>query len=177
MTGTLYEAVGEVEVVRNPPTAVEPGEGSRPGSTGREPERTRSSQLRRKNTESERSGRGQSPARRSPNRSRTPDRSRTPVRRRSPKRETASGKGKSRAHQSSPLECLMLEASPNTSRAISIQEPELPAQSGLSEPPTGSHLAQTPTSHRTPTAQTPVNRTPKAEGTGTPKKRSILLRM
>ena len=83
-TGTLYEAVGEVEVVRNPPTAVEPGEGSRPGSTGREPERTRSSQPRRKTTGSERSGRGQSPVRRSPNRSRTPDRSRTPVRRHSP---------------------------------------------------------------------------------------------
>ena len=28
-TGTLYEAVGEVEVVCNPPTVVEPGEGSR----------------------------------------------------------------------------------------------------------------------------------------------------
>ena len=32
-TGTFYEAVGKVEVVHNPPTAVEPGEGSRPGST------------------------------------------------------------------------------------------------------------------------------------------------
>ena len=37
-TGTLYKAVGEVEVVRNPPTAVKPGEGSRPGSTGKESE-------------------------------------------------------------------------------------------------------------------------------------------
>ena len=92
-TGTLYEAVGEVEVVRNPPTAVEPGEGSKPGSTGREPERTRSSPPRRKTTGSERSGRGQSPACRSPNRTRTPDRSRTPVWWRSPERETASGKG------------------------------------------------------------------------------------
>ena len=45
---TLYEAVGEVAVVHNPPTTVEPGEGSRPGSTGRAPERARSSQTRRK---------------------------------------------------------------------------------------------------------------------------------
>ena len=34
-TGTLYEAVGEVAVVHNPPTAVEPGEGSRLGSSGK----------------------------------------------------------------------------------------------------------------------------------------------
>ena len=128
--GTLYEAVGEVEVVRNPPMAVELGEGSRPGSIGREPERTRSSQPRRKTTGSERSRRGQSPARRSPNRSRTPDRSRTPVRRRSPERETASGKGKARAHQSSPSDT-------NTSRAVSIHKPKLPACSGLPKPPIG----------------------------------------
>ena len=42
-SGTLYEAVGEVDVVHNPPMAVEPGEGSRPGSTGKTPERARSS--------------------------------------------------------------------------------------------------------------------------------------
>ena len=174
--GTLYEAVGEVEVVRNPPTVVEPGEGSRPGSTGREPERTRSSQPRRKTTGSERFGRGQSPTRRSPNRSRTPDRSRTPVRRCSPERETASGKGKAQAHQSSPSECLMLEAAPGTSRALSIREPKLPARSEFPEPPIGGHLAQTPTSRLTPAAQTPVNRTPRAEGTGDSEKRSISLR-
>ena len=79
-TGTLYEAVGEVEVVRNPPMAVEPREGSRPGSTGWEPEMTRSSQARQKNTGSERFGQGHSPARRSLDRSCTPERSRTPVR-------------------------------------------------------------------------------------------------
>ena len=158
--GTLYEAVGEVEVVRNPPTVVEPGKGSRPGSTGRESKRPRSSQLRRKNNGLERSGRGQSPARRSP------DRYRTPVRRRSLKRKTTSGKRKSEAHYSSPSEWLLLEATPNTSRAVSIQEPELPARSGLPESPTGSHLAQTPTSRRTSSAQTHVDRTPKEEGAG-----------
>ena len=36
-SGTMYEAVGEVVVAHNPPTAVEPGEGSRPGSTGKTP--------------------------------------------------------------------------------------------------------------------------------------------
>ena len=43
-TGTLYEAMGEVAMVHNPPTAMEPGEGSRPGSSGKTLERTRSSQ-------------------------------------------------------------------------------------------------------------------------------------
>ena len=57
-TGTVYEAVGEVEVVHNPPMVVEPGEGSRPGSSERIAERTRSSQPRRKSTGSERSGCG-----------------------------------------------------------------------------------------------------------------------
>ena len=113
---TLYEAVGKVEVVRSPPTTVDAGEGSRPENTGKEPERTRSAQLRKKTTGSERSGRGQSPARRSPNRSRTPDRSRTPVRRLSPAREMASGKGKARAHQSSPSPCLMMDAAPEPPR-------------------------------------------------------------
>ena len=165
-SGTLYEAVGEVEVVRSPPTTVDPGEGSRPGSTGKEPEKTRSTQPRRKTPGSERSGRGQSPARRSPNRSRTPERSRTPVRRLSPARETASGKGKARAHQSSPSECMMMDADPGASKAFSIRDPELPARSEVPEPPTRGHLAQTPTSRLTPAAQTPVNRTPRAEGSG-----------
>ena len=60
----------------------------------------------------------------------------------------------------------MLEAAPGTSRALSIREPELPARSEVPEPPSGGHLAQTPTSRMTPVAQTPVNRTPRAEGTG-----------
>ena len=155
-----------MEVVRNPPTAVEPKEGSRLGSTGKEPERTRSSQPRRKTTGSERSGRDQSPTRRSPNRSRTPDCSRTPVWRLSLKRETTSGNEKARAHKASPSECLILDAAPGTSKALTIREPELPACSGVPKLPTGGHLAQTPTSRLTPATQTPVNRTPRAEGAG-----------
>ena len=38
-SGTLYEAVGEVVVVHNPPTAVELGKGSRPESTGKAPKK------------------------------------------------------------------------------------------------------------------------------------------
>ena len=48
-TGTLYKAVGEVVVVHNPPTAMEPGEGSRSGSFGKAPKKNRFSQPRRKN--------------------------------------------------------------------------------------------------------------------------------
>ena len=72
-SGTLYEAFGEVAVVHNPPTAVEPETSAGPGSTGKAPERTRSSQPRRKSTSSDRSGRGQAHVRRTPDRSRTPD--------------------------------------------------------------------------------------------------------
>ena len=45
-TGTLYEVVGEVALVQNPPTAAGPsqqGDNSRPGSSEKAPERTRSS--------------------------------------------------------------------------------------------------------------------------------------
>ena len=38
-TGTIYEAVGEVAVVHNPPTAVKPGEVSKPGSSVKAPEK------------------------------------------------------------------------------------------------------------------------------------------
>ena len=172
-SGTLYEAVGEVVVVHNPPTAVEQREGSRPGSTGKALERARSSQLRRKSTGSDRSGRGHSPVCRTLDRSRTPDKSRTPIRRRTPERETTSGKGKSRAHQSSPLECMMLEAAPTTSRAVSttsraasIREPELLVRSCPPKPPTRNDPAQAPTSRRNPTSQTPGDRTPRAKETG-----------
>ena len=138
-TGTLYEVVGEVAVVHNPPTVVEPGEGSRLGSSGQAPKRTFFSQARRKSTGSDRSGRGQSPVRRTSEWSRTPDRSRTPVRRQTPERETTSGKGKSRARQSSPSsppECMMQEAAPTTSRATPIREPELHVCSCPPEPQT-----------------------------------------
>ena len=157
--GTLYEAVGEVEVVHNPSTVVEPGEGSRPGSTGKAPERIQSSQPRRKSIGSDRSGRGQSPVRWTPDRSCVSDRSRTPVQRHTPERETTFGKGKSRARESSLLECMMLEvaltiskATPTTSwaasRAASRQELELHECSCPPEPPTRNDHAQTPTSRR-----------------------------
>jgi hypothetical protein len=64
-TGTLYEEVGEVALVQNPATTVEPsqqGGGSRLGSSGKDPERTRSSGARRKSTGFARTGHGQSPA-------------------------------------------------------------------------------------------------------------------
>ena len=59
-TGTLYEVVGEVAVVHNPPTAMEQGDGSRPWSSGKGPKRTRSYQVRRKSTRFDKAGRGQS---------------------------------------------------------------------------------------------------------------------
>ena len=139
--------------------------GSRPGNIGKALERARSSQPRRKSTGSDRTGRGQSPVRRTPDRSRTPNRSRTPVRRRSPQRETAYGKGKSWAHQSSSPECMMLEETPTASRAVSIREPKLPARSGLPELPARSNSAQTPTSCRNPTSQAHGDKTPRAEET------------
>ena len=62
-TGTLYEEVGKVAIVADPPTTAELSQqagGSRPGSSGKVPERARSSQARRKSTGSVRTGRGQS---------------------------------------------------------------------------------------------------------------------
>jgi hypothetical protein len=84
-SGALYEVVGKVAFVQDPPAAAEPsqqGGGSRPGSSGRDPERTHSSGARRNitgpaMTSSVRSRRGQSPAPRTTDRSRTPDRART----------------------------------------------------------------------------------------------------
>ena len=52
-TGTRHEVMGEVALVRNPPTAADPsqqGDGSRPGSFGKTPEKTRFFQVRRKST-------------------------------------------------------------------------------------------------------------------------------
>ena len=57
-SGTLYKAVGEVAVVHNPPSVVEPETGAALESTGKAPERTRSSQPRRESTGSDRFGRG-----------------------------------------------------------------------------------------------------------------------
>ena len=48
-TGTLYEEVGKVAIVADPPATAEPSQqagGSRPGSSGKDPERARSSGAR-----------------------------------------------------------------------------------------------------------------------------------
>ena len=76
-TGTLYEEVGKVAIMADPPATAEPSQqagGSRLGNFGKDPERPRSSGARRKSTGSVRRGRGQSPAPRTSDRSRTPDR-------------------------------------------------------------------------------------------------------
>ena len=167
-TGTFYKVVGEVAVVHNPPTFVEPREGSRPRSFRKAPKRTRSSHARSKSIGFDRSGRGQSPIRRTSKRSWTKNRSQTPVSRQTPKRETTSGKGKSRARESSPsfLEFMMLEAAPTTSKASSIREPLLPVCSCPPEPQTKNDPAQTPTSRRNPISKTPGDKTLRAEETG-----------
>src|ERR1700738_1401211 len=109
-TGTLYEVVGEVALVQNPPTTAgtsQQGGGSRPVSSGRAPERTHSPQVRRKSTGSVRSRRGQSPVPRNPDRSRTPDRARTPIRHLISDEEATPSRGKTHmtlASPSSPLE-------------------------------------------------------------------------
>ena len=81
-TGTLYEVVGEVPLVQNPPTVVGTSQhegGTWPSSSGRDPSGTRSG-VRRKSTRSVRTGQDQSPIRRTSDRTRTPDRARTPIR-------------------------------------------------------------------------------------------------
>ena len=81
-TGTLYEVVGEVPLVQDPPTVAEPGQqegGTRPSSPGRAPSATHSAGVRRKSTGPVRTGRDQSPVRRTSDRSRIPDRARTPI--------------------------------------------------------------------------------------------------
>ena len=58
-TGTIYEEVGKVSIVADPPTTAEPSQqtrGSRPGSSGKGPERARSFGARRKSTGSVRHG-------------------------------------------------------------------------------------------------------------------------
>ena len=64
-TGTLYEEVGEVAIVADPPAVAEPSQqagGSRPESSGKDPERPGSSGARQKSTGLVRTGRGHTPA-------------------------------------------------------------------------------------------------------------------
>ena len=62
-TRTLYEVVGKVPLVQNPPTVAKPNQqegGTRPSSSGRAPFGTRSLGVSRKNTGSVRTGQNQS---------------------------------------------------------------------------------------------------------------------
>ena len=105
-TGTLYEVIGEVELVLTSQADAGPSQPagiSKPTESGRVPDRekphvpkrTRLSQVRRKNTErSVRSGRGQSHAP-----GRTSDRSRTHERARAPERMRTLNRGKARMLQ------------------------------------------------------------------------------
>jgi hypothetical protein len=172
-TGTLYEVVGEVALVQDPPTIADPsqqGDGSRPGSSGKAPERTRSSQARRKSPGSVRTGRGQSPIPRTSDRSRTPDRARTPIRRQTPDREATPDRGKSHAHQATPTfppDCQMLEPLPTPpSRTASVRDPRTALGGQHSEHLAGSDPAPIPSIRRSAVSGTPGSRTPRAEETG-----------
>ena len=141
-TGTLYEVIGEVELVPASQMGAgpnQPAETSQPTKSGRLPDRektpvpkrTHSSQVRRKSTErSARSGRGQSPnpnRGRASERSRTPKRARTPERVRMPDRTKTPDRGKapvsqvSRAHV---LDCMIVKQwAPPPSHAMSARDP------------------------------------------------------
>jgi hypothetical protein len=172
-TGTLYEVVGEVALVQDPPTTADPsqqGDGSRPGSSGKTPERTRSSQARRKSTGSVRTGRSQLHVPRTSDRSRTPDRARTPIRRQTPDREATPYRGKSHAHQACPTfpsDCQILEPLPTPpSRTTSVRDPRTALGRQHSEHLAGSDLGPISSMRRSAISRTPGSRTPRAEETG-----------
>ena len=174
-TGTLYEVVGEVALVQNPPPSAGPsqqGGGSRPASSGRAPEPTRSPQVRRKSTGSVRSGRGQSPVPRNSDRSRTPDRVRTPIRHQTSDRETTPGRGKAPmtfTSPSSPPDCQMASPlPPPPSRAASSRDPRTASGGRNPELATGSDPSPVRSIRMGTVSGTPgtVSGTP---GTGTPR--------
>ena len=124
--GTLYEVIGEVELVPASQTGVgpsQPAETSQLAESGRfsdwektpVPERTRSSQIQRKSTERPaQSGRGQSP---NPDRGRgsklfkTPKKARTPKQMRTLDRTKTPDRGKSPVSEASPapiLDCMIV---------------------------------------------------------------------
>ena len=135
-TGTLYEVIGEVELVPSSQAGAGPSQPtgtSKPPESGRipdrektpVPERTRSSQVRRKSTErSARSGRGQSL---NPNRGRTLERSRIPERAQTPEMMRTLDWGKAPISQVSPtpaLDCMIVEQwAPPPSHAMSARDP------------------------------------------------------
>ena len=132
-TGTLYEVVGEVAMVQDPPMAAGPSEqegGTRPSSSGRAPSGTRSAGVRTKSTGFVQSGRDQSPV------WRTLDRSRTPIRNPEPAASPNKGKGTpTRAPPTSPADCLMTSpALQPPSRAASSRDPRTTPNLGRQDP-------------------------------------------
>ena len=172
-TGTLYEEVGKVAIVTDPPTAAEPNQqagGSRLGSSGKDPERPRSSGARRKNTSSARTGRGQSLGPRNSDRSRTPDRVRSPIRQQALDQNVTPDKGKSRANPTTPTfptDYPMEEpvATP-PSRSASARDPRTASGRQHSQHPAGSNPAASPSIRKGTGFGTPGSRAPPAEETG-----------
>ena len=123
-TGTLYEVVGEVPLVQNPPTVAgnsQQGGGSRPSSFGRDPSKTRSG-VKRKSTGFVRTGQDQSPVRRTSDRSRTPNRAQTPIQ--SPVPAPVPKGTPTHARPTSPAEGLKASTTPQPpSRAASSRDP------------------------------------------------------
>jgi len=172
-TGTLYEVVGEVALVQDPPTTADPsqqGDGSRPGNSGKTPEKTRSSQARRKSIGSVRTGRGQSPAPRTSDRSHTLDRARTPIRCQTPDREVTLDRDKSHAHQASrtfPPDCQMLDPLLTPpSRTASVRDLQTASGGQHSEHLAGSDPAPISSIWKSAVSVTPGSRTLRAEETG-----------
>ena len=127
-TGTLYEVVGEIPLVQNPPTVAGPSQqegGNRPSRSGRAPSGTRFAGVRRKGLGSIRTGRDQSPVRRTLDRSRTPDRARTTIRNPEPAASPSRGRGTpTRAPPTSPADGLKTSLAPHPpSRAASSNDP------------------------------------------------------
>jgi hypothetical protein len=138
-TGTLYEVVGEVALVQNPPTTAGTSQqenGARLASPGKDPSGTRFAGARRKNTGSARSGQDQSPVRRTSYRSQTPNRARSPIRNPEPAASPSKGKGPvTQALATSPADCQM--TSPRLqppSRAASSWDPRATPSSGRQDP-------------------------------------------
>jgi hypothetical protein len=177
-SGPLYDGVGEVTLVEDPPTAAEPsqqGGGSRPGSSERNPERTHSSGVRRKSTgpartSSVRFGRGQSPTPRTTDRSRTPDKARTPIRHQTPDRETSRDKGKTHALSTTPTipadHPMPEPLSTPPSRSTSARGPRVSSGGRHSEQPAGKSPTPSPGIRKSTVSGTPGSRTPRAEETG-----------
>ena len=134
-TGTLYEVVGEVPLVQNPPTVAGTSQqegGTWPSSSGKDPSGTRSG-VRRKNTGSVRTGRDQSPIRRTSDRSRTPDRAHTPIR--SPVPARVPRGTPTRAPPTSPADGLKASSAPQPpSRVASSRDPRTTPSSGRMDP-------------------------------------------